>query len=154
LAGRRPLPVVLQREGAGRHRGGAAAPLRRRDAREGSPLSVVPGRHLRSQLRDGARQPVTLHRGSAADAAVAAARRRGRGARVIRPATAGSGPRPLTWRGRRAQYGRTVECDLVIAGGLVVDGTGTPGVPGDVAIRDGRVAAVGRVDGRAAETID
>ena len=33
--------------------------------------------------------------------------------------------------------------DVVIRGGTVVDGTGGPGVPADVAIADGRVAAVG-----------
>ena len=36
--------------------------------------------------------------------------------------------------------------DLVIANGMVLDGTGNPFVVADVAIRDGRIAAVGRVD--------
>ena len=45
--------------------------------------------------------------------------------------------------------------DLVIANGRVVDGTGNPFVLADVAIRDGRIAAVGRVDRtRAARVID
>src|SRR5215831_16348645 len=35
--------------------------------------------------------------------------------------------------------------DLVVRGGRVVDGTGVPGYTADVAVRDGRVARVGRV---------
>lgn len=38
--------------------------------------------------------------------------------------------------------------DVVIRGGLVIDGTGAPGIRGDVAIRDGRIAAVGDLRGR------
>src|SRR3954471_11849928 len=36
--------------------------------------------------------------------------------------------------------------DLVIRGGSVVDGTGAPARTADVAIDDGRIVAVGRVD--------
>lgn len=36
--------------------------------------------------------------------------------------------------------------DYVIRNGLVVDGTGSPGVRADVGIRDGRIAAVGTID--------
>ena len=40
----------------------------------------------------------------------------------------------------------TQDYDLVIKDGLIFDGTGSPRVRGDVAIADGRVAAIGRID--------
>jgi N-acyl-D-aspartate/D-glutamate deacylase len=47
-----------------------------------------------------------------------------------------------------------MDYDLAIRGGTLVDGTGRPGVRGDLGIRDGRLVAVGDAPGRAAETID
>jgi N-acyl-D-aspartate/D-glutamate deacylase len=44
--------------------------------------------------------------------------------------------------------------DLVVRGATVVDGTDTPPFTGDVAVRDGRVTEVGRVEGRGTEEID
>ncbi|MFP6681621.1 MAG: amidohydrolase family protein, partial [Gammaproteobacteria bacterium] len=44
--------------------------------------------------------------------------------------------------------------DLVIRNGTVVDGTGAPRTQTDVAVSDGRIVEVGKVDGRAKETID
>src|SRR4051812_41283040 len=44
--------------------------------------------------------------------------------------------------------------DLVIKGATIVDGTGAEPYSGDVAVDGDRIAAVGRVDGRAARTID
>ena len=44
--------------------------------------------------------------------------------------------------------------DLLIRGGTLVDGSGAAGVAGDLGIRDGRVAALGRVAGDAPRTLD
>ncbi|HXY93124.1 MAG TPA: amidohydrolase family protein [Acidimicrobiia bacterium] len=44
--------------------------------------------------------------------------------------------------------------ELVLRGGLVVDGTGSPARTADVAVDGGRVSAVGRVDARGEEELD
>ena len=44
--------------------------------------------------------------------------------------------------------------DLIIRGGSVHDGLGSPARIADVAVKDGRIAAIGKVDGSAAEEID
>lgn len=44
--------------------------------------------------------------------------------------------------------------DLVIRGGLIVDGTGAPARPGDVAAQQGRIVEVGRVSGRGRREVD
>ncbi len=44
--------------------------------------------------------------------------------------------------------------DLLIRGGTIVDGTGAPAFEADVALEGSRVAAVGRLTGRAKRTID
>ena len=46
------------------------------------------------------------------------------------------------------------EHDLIIRGGTVLDGTGTEARTADVAIRDGLVTEVGRVDGSATRELD
>jgi len=44
--------------------------------------------------------------------------------------------------------------DLVIRNGFVIDGSGSPGREGDVAIDDGKITAVGKVAGKGREEID
>ena len=44
--------------------------------------------------------------------------------------------------------------DLIIRGGTIVDGTGSPSFTGDVAVKDGLITAVGRITGTATEEID
>jgi len=44
--------------------------------------------------------------------------------------------------------------DLLVRGGTVVDGTGEAAYTADVAVRDGRIAEVGRVSGLARRTLD
>jgi N-acyl-D-aspartate/D-glutamate deacylase len=44
--------------------------------------------------------------------------------------------------------------DLVVRGGLVYDGTGGEAFGADVAVKDGKIAAVGQVSGAGAEEID
>ena len=47
-----------------------------------------------------------------------------------------------------------IEADLVIRGGAVIDGTGRDPMEADVAVKDGRIAAVGEVRGSGREEID
>ncbi len=44
--------------------------------------------------------------------------------------------------------------DLIIRNGTIVDGTGAPRFTGDVAVKNGLIAAVGKIEGTAAEEID
>ena len=44
--------------------------------------------------------------------------------------------------------------DLVIRGGTVIDGTGSPGYEADVVIQDGRIAEIGKVNASGKEEID
>jgi N-acyl-D-aspartate/D-glutamate deacylase len=44
--------------------------------------------------------------------------------------------------------------DLIVRGGTIADGSGTEPFTGDVAIKGGRIAVVGTVEGRGAEEID
>ncbi|HUK16236.1 MAG TPA: D-aminoacylase [Bryobacteraceae bacterium] len=54
-----------------------------------------------------------------------------------------------------APFAAAQDFDLLIRGGQIVDGTGNPSFAGDVGIRGGRIAAIGRLGGRSARrTID
>ncbi len=44
--------------------------------------------------------------------------------------------------------------DLVFRNGSVIDGTGSPAYTADVAVKDGEIAAIGRIEGESAKTID
>src|SRR5712671_570466 len=50
--------------------------------------------------------------------------------------------------------GRTVQYDLVIRNGDVVDGSGLPRYRADVGVRRGRIAAIGRIRDRGTDEID
>lgn len=49
--------------------------------------------------------------------------------------------------------GQTPSYDVLIRGGRVLDGTGNPWFLADVAIKDGRIAAIGRLEGAAARRV-
>jgi putative thioredoxin len=49
---------------------------------------------------------------------------------------------------------RVMAYDLVVMGGTVVDGSGGPRFCADVAVKDGRIAAIGRIRDPAARTLD
>ena len=44
--------------------------------------------------------------------------------------------------------------DLMITNGFIVDGSGKPGYAGNLAVQDGRIAAIGDVSGNAGRTLD
>jgi N-acyl-D-aspartate/D-glutamate deacylase len=48
----------------------------------------------------------------------------------------------------------TLECDLVIRGGTIADGSGGLLYQGDIAVKNGRIVAIGAVDVHGAEEID
>ncbi len=47
-----------------------------------------------------------------------------------------------------------MQFDLKIKNGTIIDGTGTAGYQGDVAVKDGKVAALGTIEGEAVQEID
>ncbi len=44
--------------------------------------------------------------------------------------------------------------DVIVRGGLLVDGSGEPGVLGDVGVKDGRITALGKVEGEARRIVE
>lgn len=85
---------------------------------------------------------------------------RGRIARLLRPAGGfvllGLTALLLVGAGSSGPSQAKAACDLLFTGGKVLDGSGNPWFYGDVAVKDGRIAAVGKLRGRfeAARTID
>lgn len=53
-----------------------------------------------------------------------------------------------------ASFARAEEFDLIIRHGRVVDGTGNPSFAADVAVRNGHIARIGRIEGMAKTEID
>jgi dihydroorotase/N-acyl-D-amino-acid deacylase len=51
-------------------------------------------------------------------------------------------------------FAATAPYDLIIRNGRIIDGTGSPWYAADVAVRDGRIAAIGKVDGPSRRTLD
>lgn len=43
--------------------------------------------------------------------------------------------------------------DVLLKGGMIYNGSGTPGMSGDVAVQGGKIVAVGQVSGTARQTI-
>ena len=44
--------------------------------------------------------------------------------------------------------------DLLIRNGLIVDGSGMPAFRGDVAVKDGKIAEIGKLSGAATRVVD
>src|SRR4030088_3600022 len=44
-------------------------------------------------------------------------------------------------------HAQTVPYDIVIRNGRIIDGTGSPWYSGDIAIRGGKIASIGKLDG-------
>ena len=68
--------------------------------------------------------------------------------------------RGLVWAARGFKVpafsvGTSMAYDILIRGGMLLDGSGKPGVPGDLAIEGGRIVALGQnIGGTAKKTID
>ena len=56
--------------------------------------------------------------------------------------------------GAAAVQAQTIEYDVVIRNGRVLDGNGNPWIRADVAIKDGRFARIGKVEGQGRREID
>lgn len=44
--------------------------------------------------------------------------------------------------------------DLLIRNGRIIDGSGMPGYRGDIAVKDGKIAAIGKLNGPATRVVD
>src|SRR6516165_4169776 len=50
--------------------------------------------------------------------------------------------------------GKTMTYDLLIRHGRIVDGSGMPAYRGDIAVKDGKIVEIGKIDGAATRTVD
>src|SRR6185436_10370656 len=68
--------------------------------------------------------------------------------------------RPMKWLSMLtflislSAFARAETYDLLIRGGRIVDGTGSPAYFADLAVKDGRVAAIGKLADGATTTLD
>ncbi|MBV9827627.1 MAG: amidohydrolase, partial [Alphaproteobacteria bacterium] len=44
--------------------------------------------------------------------------------------------------------------DVLIKNGRIIDGSGMPSFHGDVAVKDGKIAEIGKLSGAASQTVD
>src|SRR3977135_3757289 len=52
------------------------------------------------------------------------------------------------------EWGAAMTLDLVVKNGMIVDGTGLPRYRGDIGVKDGKIAEIGRIASAARETLD
>src|SRR5260370_33135399 len=89
----------------------------------------------------GPAPPLTLHSSGPTHAAIA---------RIVAVAACYSRAEP----GDPGRWRKPMAYDLLIKNGLVVDGSGMPGFRGDVGVKDGKIAEIGKLSGAATKTID
>src|SRR5262245_34274459 len=61
---------------------------------------------------------------------------------------------PSSYRSLTSAVGASMAFDLLIKNGRVVDGSGAPAFRADVAVRDGKIAEIGKLRVSAARVID
>ncbi len=59
-----------------------------------------------------------------------------------------------SWSAIRTRKGNAMAYDLLIKNGRIVDGSGMPAFRGDVGVKDGKIAEIGKLSGPATRTID
>ena len=57
-------------------------------------------------------------------------------------------------KGGRVNRGEHMTYDLLVKNGTVIDGSGNPGYRADVGVVDGKIAAIGRLNSKAKQTVD
>jgi len=57
-------------------------------------------------------------------------------------------------KGVRVNRGEHMTYDLLVKNGTVIDGSGNPGYRADVGVVDGKIAAIGRLNSKAKQTVD